>query len=92
MRGGILAVLCGLALSGEPEPDTSLSELRLVMPGAEPSREDDYLCSAFDVMALSGAADNKTELHVTGFKPGAEAEKAHHMLLYTCCSTPVMSH
>ena len=84
MRGGILAVLCGLALSGEPYPEKSQSELRLVMPGAEPSREDDYLCSAFDVMALSGAADNKTELHVTGFNPGADADKAHHMLLYTC--------
>merc|ERR1719510_1637016 len=35
-------------------------------------------------MALSGAADNKTELHVTGFNPGADADKAHHMLLYTC--------
>ena len=78
-----MSLLWGLAMTGEPEPQ-SQSELKLVMPGAQPSRSDDYLCSAFDVMSLSGAADNKSELHVTGFRPGADADKAHHMLLYTC--------
>ena len=82
MRCWMLSLVCGLASSGEPSQTESV--LRLEMPGARPRQDDDYLCSAFDVMALSGAADNSTEIHVTGFSPGADANRAHHMLLYTC--------
>ena len=78
--------LAGLCLSGEPvllQPS-----LDLEMPGARPAAPDSYLCSAFDVTALSRAANNMTALHVTGFVPHAEANRAHHMLLYSC-DTPI---
>jgi len=82
-----MLVSLGLTMAGEPLHEASSSSspsLDLVMPGARPRQDDDYLCSAFDVMELSQAANNATELHITGFIPNADANKAHHMLLYTC--------
>ena len=78
----LVTALLGVSMAGEPAKKAA--SLDLVMPGAAPSRDDDYLCSAFDVRALSGEADNSTVLHVTGFVPTADANKAHHMLLYSC--------
>ena len=80
----LVTLVVGVSRAGEPVRSGDHPTLDLVMPGARPSRDDDYLCSAFDVTALSQAADNKTVLHVTGFMPNANANKAHHMLLYTC--------
>ena len=81
-QAALVTVLVGVSMAGEPVHKGP--SLDLVMPGAQPSRNDDYLCSAFDVKALSQEADNSTVLHVTGFAPNADANKAHHMLLYTC--------
>jgi len=85
MRGLLLLLISRLSLGGEPlRPATSASALNLVMPGAQPKMDDSYLCSSFDVTKLSQAADPMSELHVTGFVPNADANKAHHMLLYSC--------
>ena len=81
----VLVMVLGVSRAGEPQTQEARGpSLDLVMPGARPSKEDDYLCSSFDVSALSQAADKNTVLHVTGFVPSADADKAHHMLLYTC--------
>ena len=82
---GLLLLVVGLCLAGEPTKHATTSPtLDLVMPGAKPSMDDDYLCSAFDVSLLSGADDKMSEVYVTGFVPSADANKAHHMLLYSC--------
>jgi len=82
---GLLLLVVGLCLAGEPTKQATTSPtLDLVMPGAKPSMDDDYLCSAFDVSLLSGADDKMSEVYVTGFVPSADANKAHHMLLYSC--------
>ena len=81
----VVMLMVGISMAGEPIKSSSTPpSLDLMMPGAKPSRNDDYLCSSFDVMELSQAADNTSELHVTGFIPTADANKAHHMLLYSC--------
>ena len=67
-----MLVSLGLTMAGEPLHEASSSAsptLDLVMPGARPRQDDDYLCSAFDVMELSQAANNATELHITGIRP-----------------------
>lgn len=85
MSGLLLLMLVGLSMAGEPlKPASSSPSLDLVMPGARPTMDDSYLCSSFDVTALSQATDTQSELHVTGFIPKADAHKAHHMLLYSC--------
>ena len=84
-QAALVTLLVGVSLAGEPvHSGAGGASLDLMMPGAQPSRDDDYLCSAFDVRALTQEADNSTILHVTGFTPNADANKAHHMLLYTC--------
>ena len=84
-QAALVTVLVGVSLAGEPvHSGAGGASLDLMMPGARPSRDDDYLCSAFDVRALTQEADNSTVLHVTGFTPNADANKAHHMLLYAC--------
>ena len=89
-QAALVTVLVGVSLAGEPiHSGARGASLDLVMPGAQPSRDDDYLCSAFDVKSLTQEADNSTVLHVTGFIPNADANKAHHMLLYTC-NNPVV--
>jgi len=81
----LLLVVVGLCLAGEPTNHATTSPtLDLVMPGARPSMDDDYLCSSFDVSELSGAGDKMSDVFVTGFVPNADANKAHHMLLYSC--------
>ena len=78
----LLLVVVGLCLAGEPTKQATTSPtLDLVMPGARPSMDDDYLCSAFDVSELSGTGDKMSDVFVTGFVPIADANKAHHMLL-----------
>ena len=54
------------------------------MPGALPTKNDNYLCSAFAVSALTGLGEDAPAF-VTGFEAvEAEASRAHHMLLYGC--------
>lgn len=72
----LLVMVVGVAMAGEPTPS-----MDLVMPGAHPTKNDDYLCSSFDVSNMTGGME---PVHVTGFVPHAKANKAHHMLLYTC--------
>jgi len=84
MRRLLLPFLVGLSMAGEPTMTSTSPSLDLVMPGAKPNMDDSYLCSSFDVTKLSQATDTKSELHVTGFVPKADAHKAHHMLLYSC--------
>jgi hypothetical protein len=68
----------------------------LVMPGARPLTDDSYICSSFDVSNMTGGGSTVSSLelpchfischqvHVTGFVPHAKANRAHHMLLYSC--------
>jgi len=58
---------------------TLLAEL--LMPGARPNSDDNYLCHGFEVEKVTGS----DPVYVTAFEPvDAEAIKAHHMLLYAC--------
>ena len=56
------------------------------MPGAEPSRDDDYLCTAFSVKSLIGS--DKDRVYITGFEANAKADKAHHVIVQKC-SDPI---
>ena len=53
------------------------------MPGAEPSRDDDYLCTAFSIKNLTRGVKGK-KVYVTGFNAEATANKAHHLILQKC--------
>jgi len=83
----LLLLTFGLAGAGEPDSAvTSLSSstdklMNLKMPGARPETDDSYMCSAFEVPRMTGTNQSA---YVTGFIPSADADRAHHMLLYAC--------
>jgi hypothetical protein len=83
----MVLVMTSLAVAGEPPKDHlsnsigTKDQLDLVMPGARPETDDSYLCSSFEVEKMTGSKDS---VHITGFVPDADANRAHHMLLYTC--------
>ena len=53
------------------------------MPGARPTKHDDYLCSAFSIknMTRGNAGGNQKKVYVTAFNAEATASKAHHLIL-----------
>eukprot|EP00095_Tigriopus_kingsejongensis_P003105 maker-scaffold428_size174301-snap-gene-0.22 protein:Tk03105 transcript:maker-scaffold428_size174301-snap-gene-0.22-mRNA-1 annotation:"af109920_1alpha-amidating enzyme precursor 2" len=75
------------ALMGRADPSASeASAFTVNMPGAQPKGTDAYLCTAFAVADLPVAAH---PFYVTQFEPNqAQAERAHHMLLYACNDPP----
>jgi len=85
----VLLLLVGLVGAGEPSLNGQSSPglnsvgdtIDLVMPGARPKVDDSYICSGFDVPLMTGTNDS---VYVTGFMPDADANRAHHMLLYSC--------
>ena len=57
-------------------------KLVIRMPGALPTKNDNYLCRAFELESLSNSSE---PIFVTAFRAvDAEASRAHHMLLYGC--------
>ncbi|XP_077989305.1 putative peptidylglycine alpha-hydroxylating monooxygenase 1 [Glandiceps talaboti] len=55
------------------------SVLDLHMPNVAPQQHDTYYCVSTDKIN-----DIDSELYITKFEPHAEAETAHHMLLFGC--------
>ena len=80
LAAGLVMLVAGVARAGEPSPSSSTT-LDLVMPGARPAVNDAYICASFDMVNMTGGTE---PVHVTGFVPHAEANRAHHMLLYAC--------
>ncbi|EFX78165.1 hypothetical protein DAPPUDRAFT_225477 [Daphnia pulex] len=58
-----------------PLPGTNTYQLR--MPGAVPTVDDDYICTAFKL-------DPEKEMYITQFKVEGTADRAHHMILSGC--------
>lgn len=50
--------------------------LDLKMPAVQPTRNDEYFCSAVNVTG--------EELYITQFDPNADATKIHHIIVYGC--------
>ena len=58
--------------------------LELRMPAVQPSRNDEYFCSAVNVTG--------EELYITQFDPNADATKIHHIIIYGCGDLYSRSH
>ncbi|XP_017491334.1 PREDICTED: peptidyl-glycine alpha-amidating monooxygenase-like, partial [Rhagoletis zephyria] len=54
------------------------------MPAVQPSRNDEYFCSAVNVTG--------EELYITQFDPNADATKIHHIIIYGCGDLYSRSH
>ena len=74
-----------LTSAGEPPSIGGKNELKISMPNVTTSGEDGYVCTAFDITTVSNVP-----IYATGFHPETSADRAHHMLLFTC-NTPVQS-
>jgi hypothetical protein len=76
-----------LQVSKRGEPDTNSKtekSFTVELPGAVPKGKDSYICSGFKIEETVGA-DNP--IFMTKFEPvNAEADRAHHMILYLCDS------
>ena len=61
---------------------TSQQEMQfeIRMPGARPTKHDDYLCSAFSIKKMTQGTGGK-KVYVTAFNAEATASKAHHLIL-----------
>ena len=53
------------------------------MPGAKPTIEDDYLCSAFNLRSMTGGLGT-TKLYLTGFNVTANKSRVHHVDIIKC--------
>ncbi len=70
----------------EPASSGASKSFTVQLPGSEPKGKDSYICSGFEVNDLVGE-DNP--IFMTKFEPvHAVAERAHHMILYTCDGVP----
>ncbi|KAM4807962.1 peptidyl-glycine alpha-amidating monooxygenase isoform 2-T3 [Rhinophrynus dorsalis] len=58
-------------------PDSSAYTLDIRMPGVTPTESDTYLCKAYRLPV-------DDEAYVVDFRPHANMETAHHMLLFGC--------
>jgi len=65
-------------ISDKVDEDTSgeYSKMDVLMPGAYPQQEDQYLCSAFRLP--------EGENYITSYEPVAQGNMVHHLLLYGC--------
>ncbi|KAK7115903.1 peptidyl-glycine alpha-amidating monooxygenase B-like isoform X2 [Littorina saxatilis] len=59
---------------------TSHSHMDILMKGAKPLQPDAYLCTSYEV--------NEEELYVVKFEALANADTAHHILMYGCQDGP----
>ena len=55
-------------------------QFEIRMPGARPTKHDDYLCSAFSIKKMTQGTGGK-KVYVTAFNAEATASKAHHLIL-----------
>ena len=55
-------------------------QFEIRMPGARPTKHDDYLCSAFSIKKMTQGTSGK-KVYVTAFNAEATASKAHHLIL-----------
>ena len=77
---GILLYLSVFVSGGEPPSLGKNNDVfRMAMPNVTTSQADSYLCTPFKLDSIS-----KSPIYVTGYRPAAEASKAHHMLLQKC--------
>ncbi|XP_076444227.1 peptidyl-glycine alpha-amidating monooxygenase B-like isoform X1 [Babylonia areolata] len=73
----ICCVSCVLTASVKNNVDgVTLHNLDILMRGAKPSEPDAYLCSSYKV--------NEDEAYIVKFEALADADTAHHILLYGC--------
>ncbi|XP_060068910.1 peptidylglycine alpha-hydroxylating monooxygenase-like [Ylistrum balloti] len=71
----LVAVVC--CVYGSPvKRDSKTENVDLLMPTVQPKVKDTYLCY--------GMKMNETPTYIVGFRPHANKEIAHHMLLYGC--------
>ena len=54
----------------------------LTIPGALPKKDDDHLCSAFQIQDWFG----KDTVYINEFQVKPSTKNAHHMLIYACNS------
>ena len=66
-----------------PPPVAKERHFEIRMPGARPTQNDDYLCSAFSIKNLTRGTGKK-KVYVTAFNAEATASKAHHLILQKC--------
>ena len=57
--------------------------LKLSMPGAKPTKEDDYLCSAFSLKSMARGMNN-TKVYLTSFDVNANSSTVGHVGLIRC--------
>ncbi|KAI9562633.1 hypothetical protein GHT06_010087 [Daphnia sinensis] len=60
-----------------PQPLAGTNTYQLRMPGAIPTMDDDYICTAFKL-------NLEKEMYITRFRVEGTAERAHHMILSGC--------
>ena len=58
------------------------------MPGAQPTRKDDYLCAAFSLKNLSRATQGP-KVYLTGFDVNANSTNVGHVGLFRCNNASV---
>ncbi|XP_077988554.1 putative peptidylglycine alpha-hydroxylating monooxygenase 1 [Glandiceps talaboti] len=73
----LLLVVIFVGTSVDTVHSSVASEFDLYMPNVAPQQQDTYYC-------VSVTLDIDPELYITKFEPHAEAETAHHMLLFGC--------
>ena len=69
----------------ETEREATPTEKHFVihMPGAQPTKKDDYLCSAFSMKNLSQAT-RRAKHYLTGFNVDANSANVGHVALFRC--------
>ncbi|XP_059165122.1 probable peptidylglycine alpha-hydroxylating monooxygenase 1 [Physella acuta] len=70
----ILVMSLGVAVAAPPP--NAVTEISFLMPQVQPQDPDTYLCKAMKV--------EEAHKYITGFVPTANANIAHHILLYGC--------
>ncbi|KAL5004013.1 hypothetical protein ScPMuIL_017469 [Solemya velum] len=69
----------GLTAAPKSRDEGETQDINFLMPEVQPNVKDTYLCIPMKM--------NRTATFMTGFKPHANKDIAHHMLLYGC-TTP----
>ncbi|ODN03814.1 Peptidyl-glycine alpha-amidating monooxygenase B [Orchesella cincta] len=75
-----LSLICDCTLREGVEAEHSLD---IAMPDVRPTKDDHYLCTALNIEAYGTQ-------YVHSFEPNSNADRAHHMLLFTCDDVPEM--
>ena len=75
----ILLLFGALTTAQVVTPEEKAIEIR--MPGARPTRSDDYLCSAFSIKNMTRGTGNK-KVYITTFNAQVNTSEVGHLALF----------